>query len=447
MGMLTGLVGDVPGQPSGVFALQGSVETARATVSTTEAGISNAPRVASTWKGLARDAFDTGVDRGVKQSQRLTDGLDDGATSLETYAWQLQTLQDRAATLRGRMETLDAQLESAPTTERFTALVTLLPLANDILRDYSLSVQDAKGAAVICAAELRAALHLEAVNLNESSENIGTLSPLDGRAIERITNELDHLDHANVNQGQIGDCYFLASLMAVMQSPEGRAWLKSCVEIHLDRNGRPDGFLVTIHEDPLHPDDDTARTTLVTSVYANGVRGADGASVASIFEAAYGQTHPGGTRSSQEGGFSGGYIDRAIQELTGVRPDVEKRSSGWNIFGWGDGYDDGQRDRIEQAIKDGRPVTTETGTTRGAFDENGAAVVQATTNGTTQGLKLSGSHAYMVVSANDDGITLRNPWGYNKPAQGSMPLDGTFTISWDDFETYYGSVSMGGDYR
>lgn len=30
--------------------------------------------------------------------------------------------------------------------------------------------------------------------------------------------------------------------------------------------------------------------------------------------------------------------------------------------------------------------------------------------------------------------------------QGSMPLDGTFTISWDDVETRDGSGSMGGDH-
>jgi len=45
-------------------------------------------------------------------------------------------------------------------------------------------------------------------------------------------------------------------------------------------------------------------------------------------------------------------------------------------------------------------------------------------------------HSYTVVSVNELGLVLRNPWGYFEP-NGDQKNDGMFTISWDDFKKYF----------
>jgi len=49
-------------------------------------------------------------------------------------------------------------------------------------------------------------------------------------------------------------------------------------------------------------------------------------------------------------------------------------------------------------------------------------------------------HSYTVISANDENITLRNPWGYFEPGIDGKN-DGIFSISWGDFKKYFIRVS------
>lgn len=81
--------------------------------------------------------------------------------------------------------------------------------------------------------------------------------------------------------------------------------LRSCVKAHYDESGQQDGYLVTIYDDPLHPDDSAKKTVFVNDVYAKGNLKGGKPTFASLFEAAYGQIHPGGTRPSGGAGPSG----------------------------------------------------------------------------------------------------------------------------------------------
>lgn len=58
------------------------------------------------------------------------------------------------------------------------------------------------------------------------------------------------------------------------------------------------------------------------------------------------------------------------------------------------------------------------------------------------------NHSYVVVAADKDGVTVRNPWG-ESTAEGENSGDSKyaeFKMSWDDFGASFGNVHVGGGY-
>ncbi len=45
-------------------------------------------------------------------------------------------------------------------------------------------------------------------------------------------------------------------------------------------------------------------------------------------------------------------------------------------------------------------------------------------------------HSYVVVTANENNLILRNPWGFFEP-NNDAKNDGVFAISWEDFKKYF----------
>ena len=73
---------------------------------------------------------------------------------------------------------------------------------------------------------------------------------------------------------------------------------------------------------------------------------------------------------------------------------------------------------------------------------HGFASVDATVAGQRTQIDLVEAHSYTVVSADTNGVTLCNPHGSNhKTGGGEAPA--TFTLSWDDYEKYYGNTAIG----
>ena len=71
-----------------------------------------------------------------------------------------------------------------------------------------------------------------------------------------------------------------------------------------------------------------------------------------------------------------------------------------------------------------------------------ATVTVTTSNGTTVDIRLYQSHAYAVTASDENGITLCNPHGTNPGTKGeSQPA--TFTMSWEDYERYFGATTIG----
>ena len=278
----------------------------------------------------------------------------------------------------------------------------------------------------------------------DGTTNIGELRRLSESDISAILNELKSLSYENVNQPKIGDCCFLAALMAMMNSKQGREFLRNGIEPHYGPDGKIDGFLVTMYSDPAHPDESGPTTTLVRSVYSNGVSSdARGASVVSLFEAAYAQGRSSGTNSSGilSDGISGGWGHEAMTHLTGI-PSTTVSSTGF--LGFGIGFSTDERQRVINAVADGLPATASSNPRIAPWTDHYMSVPAQIGTKIWQ-IKVVRNHEYMVVKADEDRVTLANLWGMN-PGLSDQVHDQAFTLTWEEFEDHFREVSMGGGF-
>ncbi|AWE43275.1 C2 family cysteine protease [Actinobaculum sp. 313] len=433
MTIFSNLIGDMPGHSQAVFEYADMVQHSASRTAEAETSLRSSRSMTPSWSGASADAYQESIRGQIHDICVLADGTEDGSKSLLRYAWTLRTHEDRVEELHDELLKLDSQYDAAP--DKAAVLPALIRPAKMITQEYADRVSQAKEAAEVCAAELRNSLDLEPVNRRSNGTNVGASEELTEEDIERINRELENLNFNNVQQGSIGDCYYLSALMAVMQYDEGQDWLRSCISPHYDENGKQDGYLVTVYDDPLHPDEKAKQTVLVTDVYAHGATGLDGSpSVISIFESAYGQLHPGGTLDGSDGGITSGSRQEALQDVT--------NRSAHTIDGQ-DGYSQSEREEIVDALDQDHPATAGTGAAPSEHFENGKEQVEVELpNGSRQKIVLYHSHAYAIVDADENGVTLRNPHGMNRTPYGSE-VDGTFTMSWEDFSYYYGNVTVG----
>ena len=152
------------------------------------------------------------------------------------------------------------------------------------------------------------------------------------------------------------------------------------------------------------------------------------ADLASIFEKAFIQSHPGGTKSMfPHGGASASFSAITMQKVSGI-PGIPLVDAGVNRGPI--------KDATIAAINSGHPVVAESSPFAGD--------AQVTANGRQENITIASSHVYTVAAADENGVTLINPWGHNNRCDGSNTSTGaTFTMSWEDFYANYGDVTMG----
>lgn len=451
MGVFAGWIEDIPGDGPRLHAVADGLSSASTEAWRIRDEMRDSGRAAPSWEGRARDAFDDELDQVCASGASLASGVDSALRAVDTYAWLVDSAKQSVADLRGRMADIDEAWELAPQDERRAQFFFLLPEAMSLLGRYHEVLSRVRSEAIACGAVVCEAVHLEPVNLDPNGNNVGELHVLTVDEMTAMWEGFDSLSYRDVRQGGIGDCYYLAGLMAVLASPEGRAWLKSCVRVRRRprTDGVPgfvvDGFFVTVYDDPLHPEESAKREVFVDSTYQRGVNGLK-PNMVSVFESAYGQIHPGGTLDSGPyNGIGGGSRAEALQDITNVTPGGVSRHQGF--FGWGEGYHSEDREQIMRALSERRPMTAGTGSAPEAhFPDAGWADVEVTINGAEQSIRIPHGHAFMVEEATSEGVTLRNPWGHNRTSNG-YPVSASFVMSWEDFGHYYGDVAIGGPYR
>ena len=363
------------------------------------------------------------------------------SSALTVYAGAVRAGQSYIENLRYQASKLDEEVDKAPIPQ--LARATLIPAASALVFAAHIRIEAVKQAADTCAQDLARIVHIEPVQVNNNNPSEGgQMGQLSGDEIAQIQEDLKALKNGTFNwegmkQGQIGDCYFLASMAAMAQTPEGQRRLASMIQPHYDEHGNVDGYLVRLPADPAHPKDSPAREVFVHSKYINGATQGGRVGAYSILEAAWGQNHPGGTNSSGNTprGTSGGLSSGALPVFTG-KPATELKSSGS-----AGGYDANERNQIIQASQQHRPMACGNSPIKAPF-ANGPVSVDATVNGQPAQIKLGGGHAYTIVSADANGVTLCNPHGKNTYSSG-RDAPATFTLSWQDYEKYYGNTAIG----
>ena len=234
---------------------------------------------------------------------------------------------------------------------------------------------------------------------------------MEGFSQDPFANELP--DVRAIQQGSIGDCYFLAALgSAVAQDPEA---VKNMVV-------REDDGTYTVTFPNGQSANVAAPTLAEMATYGNS--GADGMWV-TLFERAAGKLRDEDAVLPEEELDGGSIAGRAGTDLFSG-----DGSSNVDMLGLTD--NDTTRDRMEAAFADGRVVI--------------AGINNDPFSGDREG--LPDAHAYTVIGYDraTDTVTLRNPHGRNEHVGADgQPLDGTddgvFTLSMEEFNRLYSSVS------
>ncbi|WP_022868199.1 WXG100 family type VII secretion target [Schaalia vaccimaxillae] len=452
MGIFADSIGDLPGNEAGVRNLAADLKIQGESIARIKGDYDSSPTLALSWEGEAADAFDRAFFDAKKAFYALEDGLEDGQRALERFADALKTHNDRVDQLRDEARGLDIRWESLTPQEQMDQLPKFQALLAAYSQRYNERINGVRDDSVRCAADLRNALHIEAENLRDnpntaSVENIADLESFSSRDIGYLAQAIANMDPYDVRQGGIGDCYYLASLISMMNSEEGKRFLQSCIEPHYGPNGNIDGYYVTIYDDPTNPNPDGADVVLVTSYYPRGTLNASGKapSVASLFEVAYAQGRHHGTGSSTlwRDGISGGFGSEAMEDLTGVP------STRFNRPILNHHYSPEVRGGVTETLDSGRPVTA--GTVNSSIINSDPVPVTATysdANGRQKAaqVEIIRSHEYAVIRADDNSITLINPWGHNPSAGGNGYAPSEITLSWEEFERAFDSIDVGGGY-
>lgn len=148
----------------------------------------------------------------------------------------------------------------------------------------------------------------------------------------------------------------------------------------------------------------------------------------SIFEKAFVQSHMGGTRGKfPTWGASGSLSALTMGDISGkaTYPTVNLGINRESL-----------KTAAIDAVTTGRPVVAESSPFAGD--------AQVTANGSREDITIASSHVYTVAAADENGLTLINPWGHNDRSGNSGSRTGaTFTMSWDEFYANFGDVTVG----
>ena len=347
--------------------------------------------------------------------------------------------------------------EAASKEERPVIYASFSHESESIAHDYYVRIESLKWAAEILSQALREALRLEPVSRDRSvagtSKDPSRTRRLDEADISRINTELSLLKSGNYNlhqvqQGAIGDCYFISAILALMNTPKGQEQLAKGVTQHFNSSGQVDGYMVRIYDNPLLPSPGSYSLVLVRETYANGANSGEGASIVSIYEKAYAQLTPGGVNESSflnGDGITSNTNGQGLLRVTGRGSHLVnyQEASIKSIFGSGLNYDAQERQEVVEALQSGKPVTTAT-VYAPIFGNSNRIPATVMIDGNNETIQIFAHHSYMIKSANETFLTLVNPHGRNPGINDQWSiLHGEFSMSWSEFEKYFGYITIG----
>lgn len=225
------------------------------------------------------------------------------------------------------------------------------------------------------------------------------------------------IDPNDVQQGQLGDCYFLAAIAAV-----ARANPKALEKLIKDNKDGTYDVTLYVHKHFLT----WKRTPTVITVKPEFPKKADGTPAYAktgdkelwvmLLEKAYAQ-HEGSYK-----GIHGGYTEKAMGVLTGENGTSYKISK----------YTEKQiLEEFAAAIKNKQPIVA---------DSKKIGKKNKEKSKLAKGLNIIGGHSYPVKGVSGNNISLQNPWTNVNTGNASDNYDITLSVS--DFKKYFNDFNI-----
>lgn len=234
---------------------------------------------------------------------------------------------------------------------------------------------------------------------------------------------IDSITPEAIDQEQVGDCYFLASVAAVAKTKEGKESLKNMIEDNKDGT-----YTVRF---PGNPRAITVDEPTDAELAHGAAAGKEGVWVA-VLEKAYAKYQAKETGEKPRymtDGIEGGYTNEALELLT------NKRVKDVSLY---DTSKDEMHKILTKSMEDDRPVTCE-------IDDPDDEETESKKEDNPAGLPTGHSYTVTGYDPATKMVTVRNPWGSGEPKDKDGKTldgnnDGTFTMSLDDFYRNFHSV-------
>ena len=207
MGMFADSVGELPGRAEDVRAVAQNLATLKTDLDNAGTTYESAPGLAPSWEGASADAFDTVHSAASKDLRALVKGIDEGRASLDRYASDLEARTKAVEDIRIAAEILDTQWDGMSAQEQASQVAWVDNELNELTKWYQHHVDGVRRDAAECAAELRVALHIEAVNMQEidgQMVNIGDLDALTDTDIQNLLVDMQNMDWGTSIRGRSG---------------------------------------------------------------------------------------------------------------------------------------------------------------------------------------------------------------------------------------------------
>ena len=424
----------VTGDLGGLWSSQNEIRNRRRDIRDLGTSLTGAISTCDDWTGLAKEAFINSATAEQKEINIWEDGCLQAANALKSYYFTLEWVISSVNNIRAQADELWAQFQAMSPETRSSQHAEIEGELAYLQTSYDDAKHILSEEALNTAAILREALYFTPEDIHTETLKNGKIRRLDYGDTRSLTYTelqeiLDRLADPssslfNIDQGRIGDCHLLASLNAYNQSEKGREHLAKMITPLYDSDNRFVGFFVTL---PGY--DGGHQRVFVQDVLVHGNGDDTQADIASIFEKAFIQAHMGGTQGKFPAwGASGSFSAWTMKDISGENAAITA-----NL-----GFD---RDAMKEAAINGiqaeKPVVAES-----SIATHDTTVT--TPDGSRENIQIVSQHAYTVVGADENGVTLINPWGHNKLSDNpDIHTDATFTMSWKDFYANFGDVTVG----
>lgn len=426
----------LPGDLGAIWSSQNELRNQSRDIKSLHDDISALTITLTDWQGAAKVAFIDSKNNELPELITWRDGTLQAADALKNYYFKLEEAKQKVDSIRRQADDLWDEFWALPLLDRIAHREEYEAKLRELKASYNDATTTLSDEALNTAASLREALYFtpedhQQIDIDNDGDlddvDLGDTRMMSQQELEDIHKRLQDPSKPlfDIRQHQIGDCHLLSTLNAYNQTEEGRKYLASLVTPHYNAQGKIDGYFVDF---PGYGRNEKRVFVQDVMTYGDTAGNSSKADLASIFEKAFIQSHEGGTKSMfPHGGASASFSAITMQKISGEPGNIIP-----NV-----GLNHGDlKHRTIDAIKWGHPIVAESSPFAGD--------AQATVGNRQENIKIASSHVYTVAAADENGVTLINPWGHNDRSDGSGGSTGaTFTMSWEDFYANYGDVTVG----